>query len=410
MEQLLLGVLALGDVGLRAGQPVRLARAVAHRCAAHQHPAPAPVGVAHTVLHFEERRAPLEVQPQIAEDPLAVVGVHAVEPGVGVVADLALARPELRLPARGKEDLVAAQVPVPQPVVGALRGQGISLLALAHGPFHAFSFGDVEDGPDHRVAPLVDGARAVHLDVDGRAVLAPSAEGVVDALQLSLHAQPQVLADDGQVLGPGQLHHRLDVLHLRLRVAEDLGELGVHVDELVVLDDVAADDGLLDQPAELVLARLERLRGLAPLGDVARDSLHFHGTVAAAADGPRGQLERDAMPVLVDDLHLEELPLAGELALDDGLDLLDVFGREDVPDAQPQALFARVARDALPGLVHPGEAALEVVRINDVAGVLDQVAIVRLRLAGRIRAGLRHFLHHSSPSLLLPGCRWNAKR
>ena len=83
------------------------------------------------------------------------------------------------------------------------------------------------------------------------------------------------------------------------------------------------------------------------------------------------------MSVLGDDLDLEQLHLAGELLLDRLPRAIQKLGRDDVPDAQLERLFARVAGDALAGLVHPGEAALEIVRVDDVAGVLHQLPVVR---------------------------------
>ena len=62
---------------------------------------------------------------------LDVVGVDAAEPLVGLVADLALVVAEHRLPARREVDLVGAEVPVPQPVVGAAHRERVALLALA---------------------------------------------------------------------------------------------------------------------------------------------------------------------------------------------------------------------------------------------------------------------------------------
>ena len=65
VEQFLLGELARGDVGLRSRQPVRPSFRVPHRRAAHQHPAPVSVEMAHAVLDLQVRRAPLQVQREV---------------------------------------------------------------------------------------------------------------------------------------------------------------------------------------------------------------------------------------------------------------------------------------------------------------------------------------------------------
>src|SRR5256885_15644263 len=58
--------------------------------------------------------------------------MDAVEPFVRVVGELAVLRPELLLPAGGKEDAIGPQVPVPEPVVAAQRGERVAFLALPH--------------------------------------------------------------------------------------------------------------------------------------------------------------------------------------------------------------------------------------------------------------------------------------
>ena len=73
------------------------------------------VGVVHVgVERLRERRA--------------VVGVHAAEPLAAGRADLVLAVAEHALPARGVEDRVGGDVPVPQAVVGAGHRERVALL------------------------------------------------------------------------------------------------------------------------------------------------------------------------------------------------------------------------------------------------------------------------------------------
>ena len=247
VEQFLLGELARGDVGLRSRQPVRSPVRVPHRRAPHQHPAPVSIQMAHAVLDLQVRSAPLQVQGEVPEQALAVVGMDAVEPLVRVVGELAVFRPELLLPAGRKEDPVGAQVPVPEPVVAAQRGERVAFLALPHG------FG-----------------------------------------------------------------------------------------------------------------------GALPLADVARDPLDADRHVAPI-DQPALQLQRDAPAVLRHHFHFEGLHLAGEVLLHRGA----VFGRDQIPDPQPQGLVPRVAGDTLASPVDPGEPALEIVGIDDVAGVLHQLSVGR---------------------------------
>jgi hypothetical protein len=60
----------------------------------------------------------------------AVVGMDAAEPLAAGVAELGLGVAEHLLPARREVQAVAADVPVPQPVVGALHRQRVALLGL----------------------------------------------------------------------------------------------------------------------------------------------------------------------------------------------------------------------------------------------------------------------------------------
>src|SRR5207247_10402286 len=74
-----------------------------------------------------------------------------------------------------------------------------------------------------------------------------------------------------------------------------------------------------------------------------------------------------------------------------------VLGGDEVPDPQPQRLLARVPGDALAGAVHPREPPLQIVRVDDVAGVLDQVPVGRLfhrpMVSAAVRAGKQTMVH-----------------
>jgi len=93
-----------------------------------------------------------------------------------------------------------------------------------------------------------------------------------------------------------------------------------------------------------------------------------------AIDDAALHLHRDAAAVLRHELDVEGPQLGGEILLH----RCPVLGRHQVPDPQPQRLVAGVSGDALAGPVHPGDPALQVVRIDDVAGILHQLAVVRL--------------------------------
>ncbi len=256
VEELLLGFLALGDVGLRSGHPRRLALRVAHRRAAQQDPPPGPVRMADAVLHLQVGSVAREVPRHLAGEPVAIVRVHPLEPRLRVAAHIFLAQAEHLLPAGREVDAVGGEVPVPEPVVGAALGQGVALLALPQRALGAPALGDVEQRAGDRRLPGELGARSVHLDLDRGAVLPPRAEGVVHALHLAREAPADVLADQRPVRLAGEL---LDgdaaAGEVLARVAEDLAELRVRVDHPAVLDDVDAGDRLLYERAEAVLAR-----------------------------------------------------------------------------------------------------------------------------------------------------------
>ena len=77
VEELLLGLLALGDVRLRSGHPGRLAGGVADRDSAQEHRPPGPVRVADAVLHLELGGPPLDVRGDVRGEARVIVGMHA---------------------------------------------------------------------------------------------------------------------------------------------------------------------------------------------------------------------------------------------------------------------------------------------------------------------------------------------
>jgi len=61
----------------------------------------------------------------------SIIGMHAIDPFSQRRADILFGVAQHRLPARREVRLIVTQIPFPQPIVGAARGQGIALLALA---------------------------------------------------------------------------------------------------------------------------------------------------------------------------------------------------------------------------------------------------------------------------------------
>ncbi len=114
VQQLALGLLAVADVGLRAGHAVGAAPLVAHRQAARQHPAEGTIAVTQPVLALEVRRAPLDVFADLVAQPSAVARVDAREPLLRVVAELALFEAEHRRPSGWSSRSRCARGPSPR--------------------------------------------------------------------------------------------------------------------------------------------------------------------------------------------------------------------------------------------------------------------------------------------------------
>ena len=126
----LLGLLAVGDVGLAADDAERAALGVADRHPAREHPAVGAVAVLDPVLVLEVVAGAGQVGVERLGEGGAVVLVDAAEPLAGRVAELGLGVAEHLLPARREVQAVLAHVPVPQAVVGALHGERVALLGL----------------------------------------------------------------------------------------------------------------------------------------------------------------------------------------------------------------------------------------------------------------------------------------
>ena len=133
--ELLLGQLAVGDVGQRAGGAQRVALGVLDDDPAAQHPAVLTVSVADPKLRRQVLVLLAQVGVQVGLQPRQIVGVDAVQPLVEAVGDLRLLVSQHRLPARRAVDAAGLDVPVPEAVVGAAGGQAVAVLrafALLH--------------------------------------------------------------------------------------------------------------------------------------------------------------------------------------------------------------------------------------------------------------------------------------
>lgn len=133
MQQLRLGLLALGDVGLRACDTRRPAVGIAYGQTAHHHPALFAVGVQHAVFALEVIAVTGQVRVQRRMHPRLVIGMNTLHPLVRMGAYVVFGVAQHPLPAWRVVGDVGGQIPVPQAVVGAARGKRIALLAGLQG-------------------------------------------------------------------------------------------------------------------------------------------------------------------------------------------------------------------------------------------------------------------------------------
>jgi len=134
---------------------------------------------------------------------------------------------------------------------------------------------------------------------------------------------------------------------------------------------------LLEEPFAL------RLRRLA-LGDVPRDSLDAHGP-AVPHDQSAAHLQRHAAAVFADDLQLirRRRRFAGQLAPQGVAHPLVVLRRHEFRGVAAQAFLPRISEHLLRPLVDGGDASFQVQCVDDVVGVLEQVAVALLAFAQR---------------------------
>src|SRR4029077_17453950 len=110
---LLFGLLAFGNIDVRAGHPVGLAGGVPQGHAAGQDPAIGAVFVAGTVLVFVKRSEAIGVGLVGGQHALALFGMKASLPFFNAIGNFMVLIAEDAFPARRKVNIAGAQVPVP---------------------------------------------------------------------------------------------------------------------------------------------------------------------------------------------------------------------------------------------------------------------------------------------------------
>ncbi len=195
--QLLLGQLAIGDVGERAGGPQGVALRVLDGDAPAEHPAVLAVAVADAKLRRQVLHVLVEVHVEMHVDvgaqPRQIVGVHAIEPFGEPVADLRLVVPQHRLPPGRVVDAAGLDVPVPEPVVGPLGGERVAILgalALLHLGHQA-----LVRRRQSAVALVELVRRELHGPLDELPVIVLLLVGVAHRLQQTLELGPRLAAE-----------------------------------------------------------------------------------------------------------------------------------------------------------------------------------------------------------------------
>ena len=143
VQQLIFDGLLLADVALRAYESNGDALGVTHGHGASQHPDVLPVLTPDAVLAFEHGDLSLKMARDLCFQILHIVGMHQHEPLVGEADNVVLGVAQHRLPTGRVVDLLLAQVPVEDAIVGALGRQRITLLARAECFGGPVAFGDV---------------------------------------------------------------------------------------------------------------------------------------------------------------------------------------------------------------------------------------------------------------------------
>ena len=96
-------------------------------------------------------------------------------------------------------------------------------------------------------------------------------------------------------------------------------------------------------------------------------------------------LNRDPSPIFRDDLQVVDcFFLTGELGSDHLARSPEIFGRDRLFKVQRESFFAGVAGYPLDGLVNRSVVALQVMRVNDVPGILHQIPVALLARTQRL--------------------------
>lgn len=148
-----------------------------------------------------------------------------------------------------------------------------------------------------------------------------------------------------------------------------------------------------------LLALAQRRFGALPLADVARDAL-YPDHPAAFEDDPFADFQRNAAPLLGDDF-----PFGGGRQLTPTETIQTVlgeprlFGDDCLGDVHVHRFHARVAESRFTGAVQRGYIAVQIQRVDDVVGVLEEIEVALFQgcFPPQPLADLRRLLAHSSP-------------
>lgn len=146
------------------------------------------------------------------------------------------------------------------------------------------------------------------------------------------------------------------------------------------------EEGAIRQAGEQIVGRLvgqTRLQHLT-LPDIAPDPLYPHGPPRLVTDQARRDFERQSAPIPGED---RELPgraiLADHGALGRPAHAIAVFGRHQIVEVERAVVRQGVARQTFGGPVQRDQATAQVVGVDEVAGVVEEVAEARLARAQR---------------------------
>ena len=166
--------------------------------------------------------------------------------------------------------------------LAAEQGLPLTLELLAIAP----PLRDVDRDAEHGGPAAAEHPPAVHVQVDDGAVHSHHPEAVPDGVELAGDAPLEIPLHDRAIPGVDDVERAAPAQELVRRVAEHLQRGLVEVDEPVVGGEVDADQGLLDQRAELGLRLRELGRALLELGhDLVEGARHLARVLAQLRPG-----------------------------------------------------------------------------------------------------------------------------